>query len=653
MSGLAAVFRFDGRPVTPADLDPALENLEKWGERSGLRAPATSAAPVGLAVRLRAITREDEGDAQPLVGGGGHFVMVADARIDNRDDLVRRLGLPSGGRKHSDAAIILAAYEAWGEDAPRHLLGEFAFAVWDARRHALFIARDPLGRRVLFYHSGPTQISIASSVLALARMPGVPFRLSQRKVAEFLVLLEDAESTFWEEIVRVPPAHTITVDARGIRQRRYWSLQYHRIIQSSDEDYIEGFLDVFSTAVRDRLRTRGGMSVMLSGGLDSSSVTGMAAQHLASEGRRITAFHAAPRKGFEGEARPGWIVDESEDVRAIAAIHQNLDLRILRPSGLTPLEALNPVFDRLAAPVRNPINLPWVETIWSAARDSGANVLLSGQKGNATISFSGYRSLREYLADGRIGPLMREVRALARSRGRSVRTVLIEDVLIPALPPRAMAAVARMRGKRVQPIWRTNASAVRPEFAKQMRVEERARDKLKDEWSRRHADAFTYRKLMLTHGGDRPDVGHAFSAHFGVEPRDPTSDIRVIDYCLGIPGNQFLRGGTDRALVRRAMRGLVPDRILDKRVRGAQASDWYEQFQPLQPQFAAAMEQIEASAIARECLDVERLRGLIDSWPTPLTNRHLSDYSFVLTRGVAMGMFIVWYERERARVPHA
>jgi asparagine synthase (glutamine-hydrolysing) len=391
---------------------------------------------------------------------------------------------------------------------------------------------------------------------------------------------------------------------------------------------------------------------MVSGGLDSSSVTGMAARHMATAGRGITAFHAAPRKGFEGEARPGWIVDESEDVRALARLHPNLDLRILRPSGLTPLEALNPVFDRLAAPVRNPINLPWVEAIWTAARDSGANVLLSGQKGNATISFSGYRSLRDYLGERRIGPLMREVRALARARGRSVRSVLIEDVILPSLPPRVMAGVARLRGRRVQPIWRTNASAVRPAFAREMQVEERARDKLKDEWSRRHADAFTYRKLMLTHGGDRPDVGHAFSAHFGVEPRDPTSDIRVIDYCLGIPGSQFLRQGTDRSLVRRAMRGHVPDRILDKRVRGAQASDWYEQFQPLQPQFAAAMDQIEASAIARDCLDIERLRGLVDQWPEPLTNRHLSDYSFVLTRGVAMGMFIVWYERERSRVPH-
>ncbi|MGH7503206.1 MAG: asparagine synthase-related protein [Longimicrobiales bacterium] len=650
MSGLAAIFRFDEKPVGPQDLAPSLASLDAWGERTGLKAPASPGAPAGLGIRSRDVMREDTLGCQPVTGGGGDYVLVADARIDNRAELASQLGMEAGGRDVSDGGIILAAYEAWGERAPRHLIGDFAFVVWDAKRRALFAARDPLGRRVLFYHRSRKQVAIASSVRALTRLPDVPFLLSERKVAEFLVLLEDAETTFWEEIVRLPPAHTMTVSAQGVTLERYWALEHHRVERASDQAYLEGFLDVFGTAVRDRLRTTGGVSVMLSGGLDSSSVTGMAAKHLAAEGRRITAFHAAPRKGFDGEARPGWVVDESDDVRAIAAMHENVDLRILRPGGRSPLETLDAVFDRLASPVRNPINLPWVETIWSAARDSGAKVLLSGQKGNATISFSGYRSLREYLTGGRIGKLMREVRALAGARGRSVRDVLVEDVLIPALPPRAMAAVGRLRGKRAQPIWRTNASAVRPEFAKAMHVEERARDKLKDEWSRRHASAFTYRMLMLTHGGDRPDVGHAFGAHFGVEPRDPTSDVRVIEYCLGIPGDQYLRGGTDRSLVRRAMRGLVPDRILDKTKRGAQASDWYEQFQPLRGQFADAIERIEASATARECLDTPRLRGLVENWPTPLTNRHLADYSFVLTRGVAMGLFIVWYERERQMV---
>ena len=654
MSAIGALFRFDGHPVALADIAPVLDAMPAWGGDAALWAPDDADAPVGLGARLRATTPEDAFDRQPLRSADGMVTLVADARIDNRDALARTLAIPAGrARALPDTAFVLAAYEAWGEDAPRHLLGDFVFALWDAHRRALLVARDHLGRRVLFWHHSPRDFVVASSIAGVLAHPRVPFRLNEHKVAEFLVLLEDENTTFYDGILRVPPAHTLTVTAAGVTRRRYWALERRSLVLGSDHEYAAAFHDVFGEAVRARLRTSGGVSVMLSGGLDSSSVAAVAATRLARDHRRLTAFHAAPRSGFDGTARPGWVVDESEDVQAIAALHENMDVHILRPDGRTPLDRLDRTFSIVGAPVRNPINMPWVDRIWEAAAGMGAGVLLTGQKGNATISFTGYRALRELATPGTLRKLLREASALARAKQRTVRNVLLEEVLLARLPPRLMALAGRLRGERVRPVWEVSASAIDVEFARAMRVEERARERLMDEWNRRHADSFTYRALMLTAGGDGPDVNHCYRAHFGVEARDPTSDIRVVEFCLGIPGDQYLRNGVDRSLIRRTMRDLLPDTVLHKTRRGAQASDWYEQYQSLQGRFAAAMEEIRRSETARRILDLQRLDRLVEHWPQPLRNEHLADYSLVLTRGVAMGLFLVWLENGGPRAAHA
>jgi asparagine synthase (glutamine-hydrolysing) len=648
MSGICGLVHRDDRPVPSGSVDRMLDALAAWGDGDpGTWSPESGNAPVGLGCRVMRVTPEDALERQPLVSRDGQLVLVADARIDNRDELAAELGLDRG-RELPDSAYILAAYEAWGDTSPQRLLGDFAFALWDGRRRALLCGRDHMGQRVLFYHVTPRELAVASSIPALLALPHVVPRLNEQKVAEFLVSIQEAGTTFYQGVRRLPPGHMLVGSADAVVLRQYWSPEpKKRIVLGSDRAYEEAFLEVFGAAVGSRLRSAEPVGVMLSGGLDSTAVAAVAAERLRVEGRQLAAYHAAPREGFQGESRPGWITDESDDVRAVADLHQNLDLTISRSDGRTPLDQIDTHFAFLGSPIRNASNLPWLEAIYEMARDRGTRVMLNGQKGNATISFSGLRTLRELATGLRWRELYRELKA-APVRGRRPGHLLKYQVVLPLVPPALLRGYGRIRGSRPDPIWIRMCSGINPTFATQWKLEERERDLGRDELGNLHVTATEQRVQVLTATGDGPDIPHTFRARYGIETRDPTVDVRVVEFCLAIPGSQYLRGGRDRWLIRRAMAPVLPEHVVHRATRGAQSADWIEWFDGMRGEIVAEIARLEKSDTAQRCLDLPRLRDLVDHWPPSFGSEHMADYGLTLLNAMVMGRFIRWFEERHA-----
>lgn len=645
MSAICAQYRFGDRPIEHESIDRMLRALQDWGEGpDGVWLDGMRRA--GLGARLGRLTPEDGFDSQPVTSPDGGAVLVADARVDNRSELASELGITAGDlAAMPDSRLILQAWSAWGEACPEKLIGDFAFAIWDGRREALFCARDPLGLRVLFQHRTAERLAIASSIPALLSLPDVPARLNEQKLAELLVLLEDSETTCFAGITRVPPAHTLTATRDGIRLRRYWTPDTgKRIVLGSDDAYLEAFRDVFRRAVRDRLRSTKPAAIMLSGGLDSASIAGMAADVLDECGGRLMAFHSAPREDFTGEAREGWVNDESDAVRALAAMHENMDLTVLRGQEGTPLDDADRLFDVLCAPVRNSINLTWIRQIYDAAATRGAGVMLGGGKGNLTISYTGLRSIRDDARRGRLMRAVRQARAVAAARGHRSRDVIRDQVLYPLVPQWLFTRYARLRSRERRPIWEVNRSAIRPDFAKSMRLEEIARERRKDEASLARASEPEYRYRLLTATGDGFDVAHTLRSWFGIETREAATDLRVVEFCVAIPGSQYMRGTRDRLLIRDGMRSFVPTAILERRTRGAQAADWPIWFAPMRSVFAREVRSLREVELARNCIDLDRLQSLIDRWPGRFGPEHFADYGLLLLRGIMMGRFIQWFE---------
>lgn len=645
MSGICALYRFDGAPGPGTRLAPVLDALRDWGDASSSWVPDAASAPIALGCRMQAITPEDARDHQPRSSRDGACVLVADARVDNRADLAAALGIGAGdARTMPDSEFILRAWAAWGEDCARRLVGDFAFILWDSRCRSVFAARDGIGQRVLFYHRTPQWLSIASSPTALLCLEHVPATLNEEKLADFLVLLQDPVTTFYRDIHRLPAGHAMRADENGIRLTRFWEPTPSREIRySSDNEYCEAFRAVFGEAVRCRLRSRQPAGIMLSAGLDSSTVAAMAAQQLRERGDRLHAFHAAPQRGHDGPVRPGWVADESEDVRAIARMYDNIDLEIQRPGARTPLDDLDSMFQAVGMPVRNVINRAWVDSIYLTMKGRSMNVLLSGQKGNATISYTGLRSLRDMARAGQWAHVLREIRAVARSTNQRPRAVLKDQILIALAPLWLVRAWSRLRRRTVEPEWAGRHSAIRPQFAAEMRTEERIRAARDDDLALGRAGGLEYRAAVLS-AGDALDFTHGMRAWSGVETRDPTSDVRVVEFCLGIPGSQYLSGGRNRLLVRRSMRGLLPDAVLNRETRGAQASDWTAWLPALRPQIAQSLDRLDRSETARRCLDLARMRSIVERWPDKLGVDHMADYMHLLLRGIMTGRFITWFE---------
>ena len=241
-------------------------------------------------------TPESLHEQMPSSGAEGTCWITADARLDNRDDLIGELGLRQNPASEiPDSTIILEAFQKWGEDCPTHLLGDFAFAIWDRRNQTLFCARDQFGIKPFYYSPVGPQFAFCSCIDGLLQLPWIPRRLNERRLASYLTrFFGDTAATFYEDILRLPPAHALRVNEQGVRLTRYWVLS--RSCEThfrSDEQCMEAFQALFREAVRTRLRRVGQAGSMLSGGLDSSSISAVAGRLVAEEGQGPLATFSA------------------------------------------------------------------------------------------------------------------------------------------------------------------------------------------------------------------------------------------------------------------------------------------------------------------------------------------------------------------------
>lgn len=200
-----------------------------------------------------------------------HLRLKANARIDDRAD-----------ESLTDDELILNAYETWGEDCVDHLLGDFAFAIWDERKQQLFCARDHFGVKPFFYTHIDGNFNFSSSLSELRRNPQVSNTLNEIAVGDYLLfgVNQDNATTIFKDIQRLPPGHSLTVANNEIKIRRYWtpSLPDFQMRFPKDESYVAGFLEILTDAVRDRLRTDR-VAISMSGGLDSTSLAAIAREH--------------------------------------------------------------------------------------------------------------------------------------------------------------------------------------------------------------------------------------------------------------------------------------------------------------------------------------------------------------------------------------
>jgi asparagine synthase (glutamine-hydrolysing) len=510
---------------------------------------------IGMGHLLLATTPESTADRLPLVGGHETFVLTADARIDNRRELASVLGIEkSGDSVCGDDRLILAAYQRWGEQAPEHLVGDFAFAVWDARRQSLFCARDPMGIKPLYYYRSDRFVAFASEIKAVLACPGVPRSVDELKVADHLRWsFDDRQRTFYRGVLRLPAAHSLTVSSRSVSLRRYWNLDGARELRlKSNDEYTEAFRELFVEAVRCRTRSRFPVGSTLSGGLDSSSIACTAGHSLPAELRPLRTFSAVFPTLPPRELR--WI-DERRYIDAVLKSGE-FDHSYVYADRSSPLVDWQRVYGHLDEPTLAPnLYLHW--EIYKAAAAKGVRVVLDGLDGDTTVSH-GLGRFADLARTGRWLRLVSEAKALSRRypRGYPFRQVVWRLGFRPLMPERLVQAWRTVR-RRPNP-QSDVPNLLRREVADRVDAATGppARSSAFETARQSHWRALS--SPLMSYTMELADVA---SSAFAIEARYPFFDRRLIEFCLSIPAEQKLHDGWTRAIMRRAMEGILPGEV--------------------------------------------------------------------------------------------
>ncbi|NJN31118.1 MAG: lasso peptide isopeptide bond-forming cyclase [Synechococcales cyanobacterium RM1_1_8] len=404
MSGIVGIYRLDGTAVAEADLDRMLQKLKHRGP-DGLH--SWQSGPVGLGHCMLHTTPESLFERLPSQRDG--CVITAHARIDNREELYQALSVAQLQplEQLADSDLILLAYQQWGKDCVDHLLGDFAFAIWDGPRKALFCARDHMGIRPLYYYKENGIFVFASEIKAILALGEVPNQINEIRVGDCLISnFSDQEITSYQNILRLPPAHWLTCQvSHPVKIHRYWKLQVnHSVELNSTTDYPALLREHFTEAVNCRLRSALPIGSHLSGGLDSSSICCVARNLLATEGR-------SPLHTFSN------VCDSIPDSNERSFIETVLNHGEFQPHFVTEAELQGPLtkWKELFAQIEEPLigNAYLMWELSRAAQNAQVRVVLNGYDGDTVISH-GIARLSELAWQGQWSQLIEQSQALAQ-----------------------------------------------------------------------------------------------------------------------------------------------------------------------------------------------------------------------------------------------
>lgn len=541
MSGITAIFRRN-ETVAQREFEAVFHALDHRGFDG---ADAATFDRVALGHQHSYTTPEELGERQPIALDD--LWITFDGRIDNRTEMFDLLA--SAGERPSsemsDAKLVLRAYRDLGDAFLERLVGAFAFCIWDPADGRLLVARDRTGIRELYYADTGDVVVVASEMQAILEHPAVSPDVNEGFVGELLSsYFVTHEETFFRNIQPVEAGSFLDVTAGGTRAESYWDVWNADVEFDPAKDTAEQFRDLLEEAVACRLRAPKLPGIMMSGGLDSTTVACLARRRLDRTGGVDDDLHSFSLvidgvDYFEAE------VDRIDSV----VDHCDLESHTLRANDHYVLKDIE-MYEREAreSPVYSPVNLA-SEKLYERASDIGRNVMLTGIAGNL------YDGSRLYYLDlvrqGRLATFVRHALADPMPFGQLVLWYVLaqsSDRLGQYLMERSG------RDEPDVPPW------IDPEFAERCRLADRVSADIET-----GIDSAAHEQLFKRYfRRARPfedAVQRRVALRAGVELRCPYLDSRLLAFMVALPPGELNESGQDKALFRDAMKGVLPETV--------------------------------------------------------------------------------------------
>jgi asparagine synthase (glutamine-hydrolysing) len=644
MTLFAGVVHFDGKRVSNNAINSMLEVISSSNTKTSA---AVNLGWVGFSCQKQCVTTNELYGDLPLWEQAAGLLLVGHFRLDNRSELFTHLGqyFHTNLGEISDAKLLLTAYQLWGDNCPQYLLGEFAYAIWDARNQELFCVRDHIGTRAFYYLREDSSFLFGSEIKSILAYSGKSGDVCEEKIADYLLQsLQDKSLTFYKGIYRLPPAHQMKVSMNGIVLKRYWSLDATRELYfEREEDYVEQFRTLFVDAVRCRMRGDAPLGCFLSGGLDSSAI--------ACNMRMLldTAGNTQPLQTFSAIYPE---VPESDE-------REFIDI-ILTQGGFEPnfvcIDQLSPLggWTRMVRQLEEPVFLQNMFMSWglfSAAKQQGVKVLLSGIDGDLVVSH-GFARLAELAANGQWQAfaeagialshyfesyptitidtlfsryatvvlkrrfedrqwfqLWRDLSDISNYLSISQHDILRRHLLPGLMPQHLKKKWARLRGH----IHNSKQNkGVRPEFIEQPQWD-RLRN-LKAKWLQAPLNAREEHLRLLESGllSCALETMQRTAAIFDLELRYPFLDKRLIEFCLALPSRYKLDQGWSRLILRLAMDGILPDAVCWRKDKSNLSKGFYHSL--LKFERTNLTELTQSKLLVENYVDVQILRKVTQNY---------------------------------------
>jgi len=538
---------------------------------------------VSLGLGLNGTTIEEQQILEPWQDYSRRIVL--DGRLDNRSELISLLDIPQDTLP-SDHQIILEAYLKWGTSCLSRLEGDFSFALWDGNQ--LFCGRDRLGAKPFLYYQGKGFFSFASEAKALLILPEVKGGYDEAWLGNFFfpgLQQKDQEATPYRGIYRLPPAHGMILRRGRIRIFPYWKLSPPRVRRfTQEQEYFEAFQASFRSSVTSRLRGALPAASALSGGLDSSGISAVAAAIYRDNNQNpLPTFSCV----FPGTPES----DESQWIK-ILENHAKVDPHRIFPEQVDPLEGLEEMIQLHEGPFWGP-NFYLQKEIYKGVRQEGYQIFLDGEDGDGVIShgydffqflaeqglwedffeesdllvegfqdekaffsrdtlfrFYGFPFLRNLLIRGDFYNLYKHINRIHQATDLSRKKLL-----------RYLFNPPRIR-RPVQGLLRDGAGKL---FSMQRALKSLNREDLKYV---KGFNSFHYKGIVQSGYNDTQEFFDRTASYYGIQVRHPFYDHKLAELVLSFPPDIKLRQGLSRYYYRESMKGLLPESLRLRRDKG-------------------------------------------------------------------------------------
>ena len=632
MSGIYGIYRHDGAPVDPDWLERMRAAMAYYGPQGGSSKIEGSLA---LGHLLLEINPEDAFEDQPIVGSRG--LVACAARLDNRAYLLDAFHVSASEASClSDGNLVSLAFDRWGRELCNHLQGDWSLAAWDRQERKLLLAMNAFGSATLYYYEGKGFLAFASSLKALLALPGVVKEPDPLRLAQVLASWQhDAELTAYKGFRRLVWAHALAIGPEGQIQRwRYWSPEGREpLFYRRDEEYEEAFLEHYERAVQSCLRTQKPVAATLSGGRDSGSVVAMAAPLLARQGRELTAYTSVPCMSPDGagERKLGNEWDQAHSTATMAGANvRHIAVDAAEYGILQGIEHFLHLHD---GPSHAASNHFWLQAISQTIQRSGAGVALSGQMGNATVSWEGNGSALRTLLQGDWKSTLQLLFHAEPNLLLTIKRQLLKPLLMPG-----WRRIQSLKSSGKSP-WRAY-SALNPRMALKLDIDGRMRaagydptfalSPLED------ARSFFFRPTWSLGMGIHAEMGAGHAVSF----LDPTANLALLEFLLRVPDSQFRRNGQGSSLMRRAFHNRLPEPVLQGRRKGLQASDLGHRILRELPAIRQCLDTFSSLPVASDFLDLPLMNRCLQELVAKVDPETTARASMILLRGIGVGLFL-------------